>query len=287
MNNIVYLNNQFVAENQATISIFDRGFLFADGVYEVIPVYKNCVLFLKEHLDRLQANLDRLNINHSLNLNQWQDICTRLISNNGYNRPIYIQITRGADKTRKHDFPNNLTPTVLALSLDPISPGDSLNYGKTKQLNIITLPDNRWDNCDVKSIALLGNILLRQEGLKQNAEEVLLIRKNGNIVEGTASNFFIVKNNAVITPPLSNEILPGITRQIVIKICSEHNVELSQSNINLALLESADEIWITSSTKEVRPVTKINDKLINHGAPGPIWQKVAKLYVDYIKQLSE
>ncbi len=279
---LVYLNDNYIQEHQATISVYDRGFLFADGVYEVIPVYEGQVLFLHEHLQRLQQNIDYLKIKYSINTSSWQTICNKLISSNGPDCPIYIQITRGCESTRNHDYGPNIKPTVVAYSLPPIKLGGSLNNSPIK---VITLQDNRWNHCNIKSIALLGNILLRQEGKSVGAEEVLLVRENGCIVEGTTSNYFIVKDNVIKTPPLSNEILPGITRQIIIALCKKNNLRLIETNIDNEQLINSDEVWLSSSTKEIRSVGIVNDTIINNGKAGPVWQKVANLYIDNIKQL--
>ncbi len=277
----VFLNNTYIKETEAKVSIFDRGFLFADGVYEVLPVYNNTALFLTEHLQRLQSNLDLLKINYSVAYDPWKGICSHLITLNGPNRPIYIQITRGCENTRNHDYSENIQPTLVAFSLKPIILGSCLSSAPVK---VITLPDNRWNNCNIKSIALLGNILLRQEGRALNAEEVLLIRPGGNIVEGTTSNYFIVKNNTILTPPLNNEILPGITRQIILEICRSHNIQLLEKHLSLADIYAADEVWLSSSTKEIRPVGQVNDTIIHNNKPGPMWQQIANLYVEHIQQ---
>lgn len=279
---IVYLNDNYISENDATISIFDRGFLFADGVYEVIPVYNGQILFLQEHLDRLQKNLSALKINYALDYSHWANICQKLINHNGQDCPLYIQITRGNENTRNHDYSDAITPTVVAYSLAPAQLGSSLT---TSPIKVITRADNRWNHCDVKSIALLGNILLRQEGKREQAEEVLLVRENGHIVEGTASNYFIVKNNVIITPPLTHEILPGITRKIILELCKAHGIPLLEQDINLNDLLASDEVWLSSSTKEIRPVGIVNQTIINNGKPGSVWNKVANLYINNIKQI--
>lgn len=279
---LVYLNDNYIPEEKATISIFDRGFLFADGVYEVIPVYEGQVLFLEEHLLRLQQNIEYLKINYSIDIQAWRTICNKLVNNSGPDCPIYIQITRGFEQTRNHDYAAGIKPTIVAYCLPAIKLGSSLANPPVK---VITLQDNRWNHCNIKSIALLGNILLRQEGKRAGAEEVLLVRENGCIVEGSASNYFIVKDDVIMTPPLSNEILPGITRQIIIELCNKNNLKLIEQSINNELLINSDEVWLSSSTKEIRPVGIVNDTIINMGRPGPIWQKVANLYIDNIKQL--
>lgn len=276
----IYLNGNYVAKQEAKISVFDRGFLFADGVYEVIPVYSGQTLFLQEHLKRLQKNLDSIKINYQISSNEWQQICSSLIDYNGQDRPIYIQITRGCDITRLHDYNDDLIPTVVAFSLPAITLGSSL---KAKDINIVTLQDNRAKLCNIKSIALLGNILLRKEAKNQGAYEALLINNDGYIVEGSSSNYFIVQNNKVITPPLNHEVLPGITRQIIIQICQENHIELQEKNITEQDLYQSNEVWITSSTREIVPVSKVNNQLINQGQIGPLWQKVSRLYIDHIK----
>jgi D-alanine transaminase len=278
----IYLNGEYVNKDHAKISVLDRGFLFADGVYEVIPVYDNQVLFLYEHLERLQQNLTSIEINYKINFNYWQKVCHHLIISNGNNRPIYIQITRGTDITRLHDFDDDLTPTVVALSLDHITLGSSL---AANGINVITLPDIRWKLCHIKSIALLGNILLRKKAKDLGAKEVLLINDQGYIVEGSSSNYFIVKNNKIITPPLNQEILPGITRQIIINICQENNINVYEQHLTEADLYDADEIWITSSTREIIHVNKVNNTFINNGRSGIMWQKISKLYIEHIKNI--
>lgn len=280
--NIVYINNQYIPENEATISIFDRGFLFADGIYEVIPVYHNKVLFFDEHLERLQQNLNKIKINYQVNNGTWQAICNKLIENNGPDKPIYVQITRGRDKTRLHNYPDNLTPTVIALSLPAIKLGGCL---EATNVSVITLDDIRWQLCNIKSIALLGNILLNQQAYEQGANEALLINQQGHIVEGASSNYFIVKNGCVYTPKLNNEILPGITRKIVIDILNQHNIPITEKDISKDELYNADELWLTSSTREIRLVTNIDGHVIKNNKMSSLWQQVVAWYIEYIKHL--
>lgn len=277
---LIFINNQYVTEPDAKISVFDRGFLFADGVYEVIPVYSNKALFLIEHLKRLQNSLDHINIKYKVDNTYWSEVANKLISHNGANRPIYIQITRGADYTRVHEYHDQLAPTLVAFSLPPITLGNSLT---SRDVNIITLPDNRWKMCHVKSLSLLGNILLRNQAKSLGASEALLVNDEGYIIEGTSSNYFIVQNNKVLTPPLNNEILPGVTRQAVIDICTANKIQVIQKNLQESDLYNADELWITSTTREVVPASKLNGKLIGDGKPGPVWQIVSNAYLDYIE----
>lgn len=280
---VVYINSHYVSKHDANISVFDRGFLFADGIYEVIPVYSGKILFLEEHLQRLQNSLDLIKINYVVDYNKWSNICQKLVTENynGESRPIYIQITRGTEENRQHDYAQDTIPTEVAFLLPEVTLGLSL---KTKKLKVITLPDIRWKHCDIKSIGLIGNILLRQQGKAQHADEVLLLNNDNHVVEGSYSNFFIVKNNTIYTPPCNHEILPGITRRIIAKICQEHKIQLIEKNITEDDLHNADEVWISSSTKEIRPVTQVNETAINNGKPGPLWQKVASYYIKNIEQ---
>ncbi len=280
--NIVYINDTYIPENKATVSIFDRGFLFADGIYEVIPVYEGKVIFLDEHLNRLQQNLNQLKINYQIDKKKWQAVCAQLITYNGENKPIYIQITRGRDKTRLHTYPDNLVPTVIALSLSAIKLGGCLNENTVKA---ITLDDIRWQLCNIKSIALLGNILLNQQAYEQGANEALLVNKDGYVVEGSSSNFFIVKNKHVYTSKLNNEILPGITRKIVIDILNQHGIPFTEKNITKDELYACDELWLTSSTREIRTVTNIDGHIINTNEPNGLWRQVVTWYIEYIKHL--
>lgn len=283
-NSLVFLNNNFVDNNKAVVSIYDRGFLFADGVYEVIPVYNGKTFALKDHLDRLQNSLNNIKINYNVDYDYWHNVCNKLINTNGQDKPIYIQITRGNEGFRKHDFSKDISPTIVAFSDKPIKLGNCLdNHG----IKVILYPDNRWEHCNIKSIALIGNILIRQEGLKQNAEEMLLIKSNNNknyIVEGTYSNFFIVKNKQVYTPKLNNKLLPGVTRQTVIKICQNNNISITEQDITQEMLFDADEIFLTSSKKELTRVKQIEEKTLeNSDLEKSMWYKIANLYIDYIK----
>lgn len=281
-NSIIYLNGDFVPEQQAKISVLDRGFLFADGVYEVIPVYHGKVLFLDEHLARLKQSLANVHIKYEIDNSEWQKICDQLIEHNGSDRPIYLQITRGQDSNRIHKYPEYLKPTVVALSQTPIALGSSLD---SKDINVVTMQDVRWKLCHIKSISLLGNILLNQQASEQGAVEALLINNEGFIKEGSTSNFFIVKNNTIITPALNHEILPGITRKIVLDICKQHDIKFVEQEVSVEDLYNADEVWLTSSTREIRPVASVDGRLISDGKPGAVWQRVAKLYIDYINNV--
>ena len=280
-NDKVFINNNFVDKNSANISVFDRGFLFADGIYEVIPVCGDIPYFINHHLERLQKNLGIIEIDYNVEYDYWANIINNLIKYNGKNRGIYIQITRGADidNLRTHAPNKDLKPTAIAFSLPEKEFGHSLN---NTGISAITHEDIRWQLCHVKSVSLLANALLSKRAYENSAAETLLI-KNNYITEGTSSNIYIVKNNEIMTPVLNNEILPGITRKILLDIALKENYIVKYSKITIDDLYNADEVWISGQIKELQPVTKIDDKIISDGKPGPLWKKMSALYIETIK----
>ena len=281
---IVYLNGSFIPKESASVSVMDRGFLFADGVYEVIPVYSGKMFRLEEHLDRLQRSLDAIRLNSPFKKNQWDNILQQLVEKNGGgNQAIYLQVTRGIEGIRDHRFPEEIKPTVFAMS-SPITKPSGDDLEKVQGIKTITTKDIRWDRCDIKSISLLPNILLRQQALDAGAQEALLI-KNGNLTEGAASNCFIVKNGTILTPPKNELILGGITRDLIIELARENNIECKEVPVSEKSLNTADEIWISSSTKEIVPVVELNNKIVGEGKPGPLWRKMAQLYIQYKMRL--
>lgn len=278
---IVYLNGDYVALSDAHISILDRGFIFGDGVYEVIPAYGGHPFRLNHHLQRLDNSLCAIRIDNPLTPDQWRTAITEVIQHNQlYDQSIYLQVTRGI-APRDHRFPEQSQPTIVIMTseLKTVS-ADKMKQGVTA----ITLPDNRWLNCHIKSISLLPNVLLRQEAQDKGADEAILIR-NGHATEGAASNLFIVRQQCIITPPKSPMLLPGVTRDLVVTIARNKNICLKEQPITEAELLQADEIWLTSSTKEVLPVTRVNDKIISRGKPGPLWHEMYLSYQDYKEHL--
>ncbi len=275
---IVYLNGKFVPIKKATISVMDRGFLFADGVYEVIPVYDGRFFGAKEHLDRLERSLDRIQMQPPLTHAQWDVIFTTLLNKNKIkhgNYHIYIEVTRGAPETRSHAFTSDIAPTIfvqLNQSLHAL-PYEELSDGK----KAITAKDTRWEHCHIKSIALLPNILFSQLAKEADAVETILL-KDGYVLEGASSNVFIVKDNTIITPELAPCILAGITRNIVLELAAKSNIICKQQPITEQELKNADEIWITSSTREIYPISQLDDQQVGAGKAGEVWQKMIKLY---------
>ncbi len=277
----VYLNGEYLPLEQAKISVLDRGFLFGDGVYEVIPVYAGRLFRLEQHMARLDRSLEAILMQNPFSHAEWQAILNRLLPTDASaDFSVYLQITRGAAQKRDHSFPPKLKATTFAMTCPAAQPTDLIAQGASA----ITLPDIRWHLCHVKAIALLGNVLLRQQAVEVGAAEAILIR-GGCAYEGAASNLFTVKDGLLTTPPNSSLLLPGVTRDLVIELAQAHGISLRLADVPESDLAEADEIWLTSSTKEVIPVTRLNDKPIGAGVPGPVWHRIRGLFEDYKEQI--
>ncbi|GMR03650.1 MAG: hypothetical protein BMS9Abin22_151 [Gammaproteobacteria bacterium] len=337
----VYLNGKFLSPDQASVSVFDRGFVFGEGIYEVIPVFGGRPFRLAPHLTRLESSLAAVRIHNPHNASEWDAIFARLIKENdvqgrtsvpyrdvpmpraqdAQERPaggttpgmeeveprpeqrsrmpgaaevqdarvpqageradtgdqsIYLQITRGA-APRDHAFPTHTTPTVFAYA-QPLNPPDPETLASG--VSAITTPDIRWQRCDIKATALLANVLLRQQAVDQGVVEAILLR-DGSMTEGAASNIFIVSGGRLVTPPKGPYILPGITRDLVLELARANQVPCAEEPVSEAHLFSAEEVWLTSSTKEILPITRINDKPVGRGKPGPVYARLRALYKDY------
>ncbi|MCK5875904.1 MAG: D-amino-acid transaminase [Alcanivoracaceae bacterium] len=283
--NIAYLNGEFMPLDEARISPLDRGFLFADGVYEVIPAYAGTLFRLGEHLDRLGASLAAIELANPLSRTDWTALFNALIEQNGGgNIYIYLQVTRGAAAKRDHAFPvPPVAPTIFAMTGQIATPAADMP-DTTPGVAAITLDDIRWSRCDIKSVALLANVLMRQQAVSEGASEAILIR-DGFATEGSASNFFIVKQGVIVTPPKSHLILPGITRDLLVELARKHGMPVEEKEVTEAELKSADEVWISSSTREVVPVTRLNGHPLGDGRPGPVWKQMARYYVDFKRAL--
>ncbi|MDH3369739.1 MAG: D-amino-acid transaminase [Gammaproteobacteria bacterium] len=273
----VYLNGQFVPPGQAKVSVFDRGFIFGDGVYEVIPVFGGRMFRLPHHLSRLEASLAAIRLRNPHSTKEWKSILSQLLDGHANaDQSIYLQITRGV-APRDHAFPTNVTPTVFAYA-------QPLNYSPAAQLvegvAAVTAEDIRWQRCDIKAIALLANALLRQQAIEQQAAEAILIRE-GVVTEGAASNIFFVKDDRLVTPPKGPFILPGITRDLVVEIARANGIICDEQPIKTEMLRSADELWLTSSTKEILPITRLDGKPVGRGKPGAMHAKLFALYKEY------
>ena len=280
---IVYLNGDYLPIHEAKVSVLDRGFIFGDGVYEVIPAYGGHPLRLKHHLQRLQNSLDAIRLDNPNTNEDWSSIITSVIEKNeGEDQYIYLQVTRGVAK-RDHSFPEGNTQTVFVMS-SPLLPvnSDLLKNG----VSAITLDDIRWRYCSIKTTALLPNVLLRQQAVEQDAAEAILVRDDG-VTEGAASNLFIVLNGVIITPPKSNLLLPGITRDLVVELAQHHQLACEERSISADELKQAEEVWVTSSTKEILPITTLDGKPVGNGQPGETWQTMFQYYQENKQRLRE
>ena len=274
----VYLNGEYLPLSEAKISVLDRGFLFGDGVYEVIPSYAGHFFRLQDHLDRLKASMSRIRLEFDYDLEKWLEILTPLLDKTK-DQYIYLQITRGVSPTRDHAFPKDPVPTVFAMCSD-IKPFAGVETG----VKVLTIEDSRWEMCDVKATTLLANVLLRQKAIEQGCAEAIL-HKQGYVTEGAASNLFAIIDGILITPEKTAEILPGITRQVILELAEKNNFKVSEEIISLEALQTASEIWITSSTREIIPVVELDSEKVGDGKPGPVFHKMNQLFQQYKKTL--
>ena len=277
-----YLNGKFMPIAEARISPLDRGFLFADGAYEVIPVYGRYGFRQEEHMRRFQVSLDGIRLPNPHTPDEWRALIKQIIANAPFeDQQLYIQVTRGADVKRDAAFPVNVPQTVFMFTAPMAKPTVEM---RANGVACVTAPDIRWGRCDLKTVALLANSQARQISVDAGCTETIMIR-DGFLTEGSASNVFIVKNGVVLAPPKNNRILPGITYDVVFELAAKHGVPNEARPITEAEVLDADEIWVTSSTKEILPVTKLNGKLVGHGDAagkvGPVAQKLHKAYVDF------
>ncbi|UQB41764.1 D-amino acid aminotransferase [Thiomicrospira microaerophila] len=275
----VYLNGDFMPMEQARISPLDRGFLFADGVYEVIPVYQGQLFEWEAHYQRLENSLAGVFINNPMDNQAWLSVLQQLISLHPWqDQFIYLQISRGQQIPRDHLPQADLIPTVFAYT-NPLKPlADSIiSHG----IKVITLEDIRWQRCDIKSIALLPNVMAKMQAQAAGVDDVILVNQQGYVTEGSASNMMMVKAGEIITPPLSAHILPGVTRQVIEKIANRHHIPFIEREIHQTELDSADELWLASSTKEALPICQLNGQPVADGQPGAIWKQLRQLYQNY------
>jgi len=273
---LVYLNGEFLPLGEAKVSVLDRGFLFGDGVYEVIPVYGGKPLRLAEHLERLGNSLAGIRMTPPLSAEQWEAVFQRLIQGEE-DQSIYLQVTRGVGARRDHAFPPGVAPTVFALCT-PIAPIPASG------VKAITVPDIRWQWCHIKAITLLANVLQRQQAVDEGCAEAILVRE-GFAIEGAASNLFAVVDGVLLTPPKGHDILPGITRDLVVELAQANAIPLEERKITLAELNRAEEVWVTSSTREVLPIVELDGRAVGSGEPGPIWARMNALYQQRKEQL--
>ncbi len=278
----VYLNGSFVAPERATVSVMDRGFLFGDGVYEVIPSYGGYFLGLAQHLDRLDDSLSAIRLGNPLSRDAWQAVLGRLIGPPpAADQYVYLQVTRGAPDERDHLCAPGVQPTVFAMA-KPIKA--RLPEVEIAGVACVTRPDIRWQRCEIKAVSLLAAVMMRREAEDEGALEAIMVR-DGMVTEGSSTNVFVVKDDVIVTPAKGQLILPGITRDLVIALARDAAMPLVERPVPADELWAADEIWLSSSTREVIPVTRLDGKPVGSGVPGPIWRRMNGLYQSYKQRI--
>ncbi len=260
----------------------DRGFLFGDSIYEVIPAYNGRLFRLPHHLERLNNGLAAIHMEKPLTTDKWKSILERLIKQHPeQDQSVYLQVSRGAYDQRDHAIPAAVETTVFAMAAPIPDPDPTL---AETGINAITLDDIRWSLCNIKATTLLANILLKHRAHDTNAVESILIR-DGEAMEGAASNLFIIMDGKLITPPKSNFLLPGITRDLVLELAAKNRIPHAERAISEAQLKNAEEVWLTSSTKEIMPVTQLDGSPVGDGKPGPVYRQMSELYAAYKERI--
>jgi D-alanine transaminase len=276
---IAFLDGDYLPIEETRISPLDRGFLFGDGIYEVVPSYQGKMVGSALHIARMQSGLSAVGIDLNWSKQQWSNLCHNLINSNGAgNLGIYLHVSRGTYSSRFHGFPKSTKPTLFAFTFD-IAPPPVADKHRVRSYKVSTDKDLRWRRCHIKSTALLGNVLHFQRGFANDHDETLLYNEDNQLTEASSSNAYIVKDGRVITPPLDNQILPGITRHIVLDILREDGrVPVEERSISMDEVATADEVWISSSSKEIAPVVEIDRVEVGDGKVGDLWLMAQNLY---------
>lgn len=270
----VYLNGLFLPLEEAKVSVLDRGFIYGDGVYELVPVYGRRPYRLRQHLARLQRSLDGIRLANPHTDAEWEAIIAGLIGRMAFaDQGVYLQVTRGAAK-RDHAFPAGVAPTVFMMSNPLALPSrEQIERG----VAVVTAADERWLHCDLKTISLLGNVLARQLAVDAGATETVLFR-SGYLTEASASNVLLVRDGVIVAPPKDNQILPGITYDVAFELAREGGLPIQVRPVPKDEALRADEMWLSSSTKEVLAVTSLDGRPFGGGKPGPVFRKVHALF---------
>jgi D-alanine transaminase len=278
---IVFLNGAFMPLAEAKVPVLDRGFIFGDGVYEVVPVYSKVPFRVEEHLNRLERSLGAVGIRNPYTREQWRGFVAGVIEHQPFeDQGVYFQVTRGVAK-RDHAFPKDAQPTVFMMS-NPLVPPPRAQV--ERGASAITARDNRWLRCDIKSISLIGNVLLRQLSAEADAVETILFR-DGKLTEASSSNVFIVKQGVIFSPPKNELILPGITYDVVVELARSHALPLEMRDVTESEVRGADEIWVTSSSKEVLAVVELDGQAVGEGRPGAVFRRMHQLYQDFKREV--
>ena len=275
---IAYLNGRFAPLDQLQVSVLDRGFLFGDGVYEMIPVYDRKVFRLGEHLQRLGSSLAAVRIANPHTEAQWREIILSLVAQQDFvDQSVYLQVTRGVAFPRNHAFPAQVTPTVLVFAdpLDP-PPPQLLEQG----VSAVTSSDLRWLRCNIKATSLLANVLAKQLAVDEGVAETILLR-DGLLIEGAASNIFIVQHGVIMAPAASHQMLSGITYDLICELARQHGLPLQLGMVSEQALRHADEVWLTSSSKELLAIVTLDGRPVGNGKIGPIYQAMYGFYQEF------
>jgi D-alanine transaminase len=279
---IAYLNGDYLPLEEAKISPMDRGFLFGDGIYEVIPSYSGRMVGFGPHIDRMRDGLAAIDIGLERSEDDWREVCEELLRANGSgDLGLYLHVSRGADTRRFHAYPESVTPTVFAFTFS-IPPSPVADKSTTPTYSVTTSQDLRWKRCNIKSTALLGNVMHFNQGYQGGNNETILYNAAGELTEASACNVYIVKDGKVATPDTDHQILPGITRLLLIEILrADGSIPIEERVVTLDELRHADEVWISSSTKEVAPVLMVDEAPVGNGEVGDVWEKAQTLFSDY------
>ena len=274
----VYLNGAFMPLAEARVSVMDRGFLFGDGVYEVIPVYSRRPFRLAEHLRRLRSTLEGIRLANPHSPEQWAALIARVVAESpDEDQSVYLQVTRGPMAVRNHAFPKQVTPTVFLMSEALVPPPEEY---RRQGIAAVSAADLRWLRCDLKVTSLLANCLLRQLAVDAGCAETVLLR-DGFLTEGAASNIFPLKDGVLLAPPKNHLMLPGITYDVVLELAAAHGLAAEVRPVGEEEVRGADELWLTSSTKEVLPIVSLDGRPIGDGRPGRRFADMHRWYQDF------
>lgn len=278
----VYLNGEYLPDREARVSVNDRGFLFGDGVYEVTPAYRGAFFRLERHLERLRKGLGTLRIDYAPE--ELEEVHRRLLHENDLEREevstVYVQVTRGVAPRTHHFPPDPVAPTVYAFAAPYRRPS---RERWEEGYRAITVPDRRWSRVDVKSIALLPNVLAQQAAVDAGVKDAILVR-NGVALEGSHNNLFAVVDGAVVTHPSTNEILHGVTRAYVLELAREVGIPVEERALQVEQLFGADEVFLTGTTTEVRPCVEVDGRRIGSGAVGPVTRRLFDAFLEGIEE---
>lgn len=273
----VFLNGRFLPLEEARVPVLDRGFIFGDGVYELVPVYARVPFRLEEHLARLERSLAAVRIRNPYGRAEWREVITQLVARQPFeDQGVYFQVTRGVAK-RDHAFPKDVAPTVFMMANPLVTPPAELVENGAAA---VTATDDRWLRCDIKTISLIGNCLLRQLSADAGAAETILFR-DGRLTEASASNVFVVKDGAILSPPKSHLILPGVTYDVVVELAQAEGIPVRFREIAREEVFAADEVWVTSSSREVLAIVTLDGRPVGNGRPGPLFRRMYHLYQDF------